>query len=286
MAECPHDNPLIHELLEKKHKGALKISDFVSDSDFRRTRMYNDFLIDVEGAHMMGLVLPISPEMTISCAINRGRLDFSERDRTLLTLLEPHLISAVRNSLEYSRLCEKEILLESLLERVTRARLVVDGDGNVLFDSGGGARLLREHSEDGGYESAGQLPLAVRAWLRARLSESPLYDKPTDMTLDGAERTLKIALVPDSASGRHNLILRERQKLSPRLLHSLNLTQRESEVLYWISEGKTDEVIAVLLSISTRTVHKHIEHIFRKLGVETRTGAVRCAIDLLEAAEL
>lgn len=52
------------------------------------------------------------------------------------------------------------------------------------------------------------------------------------------------------------------------------LTARERDVLQWLSRGKTDADIAALLSISPRTVHKHLEHIYVKLGVETRTAAV------------
>ena len=52
------------------------------------------------------------------------------------------------------------------------------------------------------------------------------------------------------------------------------LTRREGEVMHWLSYGKTDAEIAALLAISPRTVHKHLEHIYVKLGVETRTAAV------------
>lgn len=52
------------------------------------------------------------------------------------------------------------------------------------------------------------------------------------------------------------------------------LTVRERDVLQWLACGKTDADIAALLSISPRTVHKHLEHIYVKLGVETRTAAV------------
>ncbi|MGJ7509017.1 response regulator transcription factor [Variovorax sp. GT1P44] len=52
------------------------------------------------------------------------------------------------------------------------------------------------------------------------------------------------------------------------------LTLREGEVMHWLSRGKTDAEIAALLAISPRTVHKHLEHIYVKLGVETRTAAV------------
>jgi DNA-binding CsgD family transcriptional regulator len=53
-----------------------------------------------------------------------------------------------------------------------------------------------------------------------------------------------------------------------------SLTGREAEVMQWLSGGKTDAEIAALLSISPRTVNKHLEHIYEKLGVETRTAAV------------
>lgn len=52
------------------------------------------------------------------------------------------------------------------------------------------------------------------------------------------------------------------------------LTQRETEVMRWLACGKTDADIAAVLAISRRTVHKHLEHIYDKLGVETRTAAV------------
>ncbi len=52
------------------------------------------------------------------------------------------------------------------------------------------------------------------------------------------------------------------------------LTDRESEVMHWLACGKTDADIAALLGISPRTVQKHLEHIYVKLGVENRTAAV------------
>ena len=53
-----------------------------------------------------------------------------------------------------------------------------------------------------------------------------------------------------------------------------SLSPREKEVLQWLSGGKTDRQIAEILGISPRTVHKHLQRIYEKLGVETRTAAV------------
>lgn len=66
------------------------------------------------------------------------------------------------------------------------------------------------------------------------------------------------------------------QRLMPLLptVTSSDLTPREAEVMQWLARAKTDAEIAALLSISPRTVQKHLEHIYVKLGVETRTAAV------------
>ena len=58
------------------------------------------------------------------------------------------------------------------------------------------------------------------------------------------------------------------------------LTLREAEVMHWLARGKTDADIAALLSISPRTVQKHLEHVYVKLGVETRTAAVMRSLAL------
>jgi DNA-binding CsgD family transcriptional regulator len=55
---------------------------------------------------------------------------------------------------------------------------------------------------------------------------------------------------------------------------SLPLTPRERGVLQWVAAGKTDRDIAAILGISPRTVHKHLQRVYEKLGVETRTAAV------------
>jgi DNA-binding CsgD family transcriptional regulator len=62
-------------------------------------------------------------------------------------------------------------------------------------------------------------------------------------------------------------------------LTSLNLTRRETEVLFWISQGKSNHDIGVILNVSTGTIRKHVEHIFTKLNVENRTTAALIAFE-------
>ncbi len=57
------------------------------------------------------------------------------------------------------------------------------------------------------------------------------------------------------------------------LIEEFSLTAREAEILIWLSRGKTNRDIGDILSISNRTVNKHLEQIFQKLGVDNRTSA-------------
>lgn len=67
-------------------------------------------------------------------------------------------------------------------------------------------------------------------------------------------------------------------------LESMGLTHRETEVLAWVAEGKTNSDIGIILEISSSTVKKHLEHIFLKVGVETRTAAVAFALRGIRSA--
>jgi DNA-binding CsgD family transcriptional regulator len=62
-------------------------------------------------------------------------------------------------------------------------------------------------------------------------------------------------------------------------LASLGLTRREAEVLFWISQGKSNHDIGVILGAKTGTICKHVEHIFGKLNVENRTAAAIIAVE-------
>ena len=66
---------------------------------------------------------------------------------------------------------------------------------------------------------------------------------------------------------------------SVKALASLKLTPREAEVLFWISQGKSNYDIGVIVGAKTGTVCKHVEHILGKLNVENRTAAAVIALE-------
>ncbi len=69
------------------------------------------------------------------------------------------------------------------------------------------------------------------------------------------------------------------------LKQELLLTERESEVMFWIANGKTNREAAEILSMSPRTVNKHLEQIYTKLNVDNRTSAAGIAIKTLAVAD-
>ena len=78
-------------------------------------------------------------------------------------------------------------------------------------------------------------------------------------------------------------IVKTKQDKAPLdLQKALPVTKRESEVLYWVSYGKTSWEISQILTMSPRTVNKHLEQVYKKLGVENRTSAAAISIRILE----
>jgi DNA-binding CsgD family transcriptional regulator len=75
----------------------------------------------------------------------------------------------------------------------------------------------------------------------------------------------------------HSPVLANQRSI--KALVSLKLTPREAEVLFWISQGKSNHDIGVILGAKTGTICKHVEHIFGKLNVENRTTAAVVALE-------
>ena len=96
--------------------------------------------------------------------------------------------------------------------------------------------------------------------------------------VDRDARQLSLRLVRES--GRCLLLLNERSATIdvPRLM-ALGLTSREAEVLSWLTQGKTDSEIGIIIGSRPKTVGKHLERIYKKLGVESRTAAVARAFE-------
>ena len=139
--------------------------------------------------------------------------------------------------------------------------LVLDAQGRVAWRSPQAAAWLREFHPGG-------LP---PAWA----SDGPLEHR--SVAADG--RVLAVRHAGAVGLGERMLLLRVQAASDalPTRLSTASLTPRETEVLSWIAKGKTNRDVGEILGMSPRTVNKHLEHVFEKLGVETRAAAAALA---------
>ncbi|MCP4596358.1 response regulator transcription factor [Neptuniibacter sp.] len=131
------------------------------------------------------------------------------------------------------------------------------------------------------------------SWLKKELPPKliPVLAEPNlsqkNIKLVKGEQSIELKLL--SLQENNQILVRlidgDRLSGSALLKDKLAITDRESEVLHWIANGKTNREIAEILGMSPRTVNKHLEQLFPKLGVENRTAAAGVALRILAAEE-
>ena len=144
----------------------------------------------------------------------------------------------------------------------------VDALGRVAWRSPQAAVWLLALEDD---EGSGHLPLALQAALDV---------DSTQVVRTQTDPPLSVRNMGTATLGETMLLLelqREGAATSSSRLSHAALTPRETEVLSWLAKGKTNRDIADILGMSPRTVNKHLEHIFEKLGIETRAAAAALA---------
>ncbi|GLR24988.1 response regulator transcription factor [Limnobacter litoralis] len=137
--------------------------------------------------------------------------------------------------------------------------------------------------EEAGASSAWQMQ-TLAPKLRAWLAPGPALH--SELRIDGPVKGLLMRFQGLSESGQALFRLCEgnRPDEAGLLKQRLGLTERESEVLNWVANGKTNREVAEILGMSPRTVNKHLEQVFSKLGVENRTAAAGIALATLAKA--
>lgn len=161
---------------------------------------------------------------------------------------------------------------EQALAESGLSALAIDARGAITWITARAAALLEEFFE---CEPSQILPPALLdlALMHAAATESAGAGK-----FDFKNLSVKIA----ECAGRTEYLLLLQKAGSDwdldALRSDLGLTAREAEILMWISRGKTNRDIGMILDSSPRTVNKHLEHIFEKLGVTTRSAAVSKAL--------
>ena len=125
-----------------------------------------------------------------------------------------------------------------------------------------------------------QVPSALLAWLQQAAQGREVRPLSTSCTVTEGARQLVATLQGRTVDEDWLVVLREVSDAATveATMLAFGLTLRESEVLYWVAKGKTNRDIGDILGSSPATVKKHLERVYEKLGVETRTAAAAMAM--------
>jgi DNA-binding response OmpR family regulator/DNA-binding CsgD family transcriptional regulator len=190
------------------------------------------------------------------------------------------LLARVRVHLRNAR---RSAAAHSALDATGRFLLSVTPEGSLRWSTPQAVRLLRQVSP-AAQEGDFRLPPDVLDWIARAADGGPEH---ATHIWGNAERKVELAYLGQVQAGERLLRVTqvEPRQDAERLRRHFALTGREAEVLLWIARGKSNKDISTVLGISPRTVNKHLEQIFEKLGVENRASAAALTIQALHKLE-
>lgn len=234
--------------------GVAFLSDGISSREFRRTALWNEVYIQLRAKNQIMVGGQIEPDRYWCLSLNRLGSNFTPRDRALCHFLQPRISRLLQRQARRDR--ANRTLAALAHDRA--AYLVVDASGQMLEASAQAQALLTQSGPATGKAlpqfSARQAPTGIRTEKLGGLQALLLRTAPSAPAF-----VLLGATAPAVVS------------------HAPPLTPREAEILNWLGQGKTNPQIAAVMDISPRTVEKHCEHLFAKLGVESRLSAALLA---------
>jgi DNA-binding CsgD family transcriptional regulator len=232
--------------------GVRHVSDLYSRRLRVRGEIYPEYFGQLGIVDFTGLALTRSKTHTMNLGFESKGRDFSDRDRLVLELLRPHLSLAHQHARVRRLVTAALVALENDAEETAPAVILL-GRGSIDFASRSARRLLERYF---GQRDAG-LPGELDGWLR----DASAREKPYTKVRAGRR------LVVEAGGNRSVLLLREEPNIVP-------LTSREWDVMRCVAAGMSNAETARLLWVTSATVRKHLENIYGKLGVRSRTAAL------------
>ncbi len=271
------DHPGFFRHLASSSNEVDAVSDHLGRRKWRSTGMYDEVFTMAGAEDEIVASLPMNERLTLSLVINRDRWGFSPGDHSILRLLVPQILQAWRTNALIRRLKQPE-------SRVSwRLQLAVDQFGNVADCSDEQVfERLWQRFQGKGPHPAWRLPEEIRVWFRDRLRRCSRNrvglpgQSLNDAFRDSSGGEWRLRLAPGFSDGIHILTVElagSAEAKGVRRLRRLGLTDRQSQTLYWLAQGKTNEEIASILGIRLFTVKNHLKAIFDRLGVENRHAA-------------
>lgn len=275
-----HEDPVYTARLRLLLDGAACATQIAGAADLQRTQLHQRVWRPLGVRRFLRFITP----GRLSFRLEVGRVSdvaFTEADAEVLNAIGRHLDGATEALIERHR---GRLPVGGELHPVqTFSWIVCDRNGNVLRTTAQGQAMMRSCAGVESAEPLGTIPNSWRQELdrRAR-GHAP---KPDWHSVRGTPVSVHVAPIrptPDEFS------VGFLQRLAPgdpgAALAHFGLTRREADVLRWLSEGKTNAEIGVILGMSALTAKKHLENVFHKLSVENRTSAVVVALEAMRRA--
>ncbi len=281
------EHPIVHHMPQTLN-GAYQISDFISRKELDCFEgLYQQYLRPLGVEDQMTFFLPnVRPDngrqippadpILTGFSLHRNWQNFTHRDRLVLNLLRPHLHQAYCNAQQYNKLQQNLSQLQQSTDCL--GLVVVDIHGRV--QSIAPQAILWLESYFSKPTCSWQLPDHLWSWIKHQLlsltqdSEPPRACLPLRIQQAGRELTIRLVVERIGVGMQYLLLLDEQILSSSNSLQVLGLSDRETEVLYLLLQGKENKAISTQLMIRDSTVRKHLENIYRKLGVQSRTEAI------------
>ncbi len=211
-------------------------------------------------------------------ALDAGGVDYLTKP-----VAPAELVARVGVHLANARLTQSA---QAALDTTGRYLLAMDRSGLLIWSTPqAGAWLGAGEASDETGPSVRALPQEVVAWALACAAQ-PNRCRPLGFAAPRTGRMLEASYVGKISA--NEVLLRlvgiDQAADEQTLRHRLKLTAREAEVLLWVSRGKTNRDIGDILGLSPRTVNKHLEQIFAKIGVENRAAAAIQVLRVLQKA--
>jgi DNA-binding NarL/FixJ family response regulator len=243
-------------------------------------------LVATSGARALTLVERITPDTHVPVIFMTGLsetehvlegLEAGGVDYVTKPIVLDVLLARIRVHLANARTAQSARLA---LDTAGRYLLAANREGEIRWCTPQAVKLLESTlpSLDGHI----RLPESIRVWLRVSAGERGGTSQPGPIPVEGG-RQLQLAFLGKTGEDEFLFRLSSEDDSGQEALlrRHFTVTQREAEVLLWIARGKSNRDIAEILGLSPRTVNKHLEQVYQKLGVENRASAAVTALAAL-----
>lgn len=202
----------------------------------------------------------------------------------MLSELHPHIVQAYENAQAVTHMQHETESLHDALDFLGSAVVCLSSRSTISWATPHAEQLLSSYNLTA-HRTHDRLHRTITDWFNAQekklTSPSDLPQALHPLVRSGAKGALTIRLV---RQGPFRLLILDetRTTVSGQGLNQFGLSPRETEILSWIAQGKTNPEIGTILGISPRTVQKHLERVYGRLGVENRHAAMTMAMEAMQ----